>query len=295
MSLLFVGNFSSESFIKERVEQNKDAIIAELDSEVKTLAKTTGLAKTAFTGAVNDDNFSVISETVTKNLKYCYKTDFSDNVDLYNIYSASISDPDRNGGKELKSNEVSRYASLAVSTACKVLNQNGTSSVLVFNAIQKQYFVYAVITSIVLSIICVVVLELINKGRHRKFSYIGMGVITAGYLLCAGTFFVEKMNYVNKNVFLVFDPYNNAIRTCFNDVLAKNYYVGIALFAVGFIMLIVNYNYFRKKNIKAEKEREFNKRLVTDFLKYDEPSVSHRLSDGEGFEKEVTKIDFDED
>ena len=295
LSVLFVGYFSSESFIQQKIEQYEDDVISELDNEVKKLSKTTGLKETAFVGAVNKDNFYVISSAVTKNLRYCYVTDFSDNVDLYNIYSASISDTSKNGGKTLKSNEVSRYASLAVSTACKVLNQNGTANVIIFNSMQNRFFVFAVITSIGLVIMSIVALELINKGRHRKFSYIGMGIITSGYLLVAGTIYVQKMNYINKNVFLAFEPYNNAVREAVSEIIAKNVYIGAVLFAAGLIILAVNYNYFRKKSIKTEKEKEFNKRLATDFLQYDEPSVSHRLSDEEGFEKEVTKINFDEE
>ncbi len=293
LSSLFVGYFSSEEFVKEKIDRNKAEIIAEIDSEVKSLAKVTGLKKTAFTGAVNSDNFDVISNEITKDLRYCYNTDFSDNTDLYNIYSASISDKSKNGGKTLKSNEVSRYASLAVATACKALNTGDTANVLVFTAIQRNFFVFAVIGSVGMLIISVVVLELINKGRHRKYSYFGMGIVTAGYILVAGTWLVNKMQYVEKHFFLSFEPYNRAIQQGISDVLGKNLYIGAILIGVGFIMLLVNYNYFRKKNIKAEKEREFNKKVVTDFLEYDEPAVSHRLDNGEGFEKEVTKIDFE--
>ncbi len=293
LSSLFVGYFSSEEFIKERIDRNKTEIIAEIDSEVKSLAKVTGLKKTAFTGAVNDENFSVISDEVTKDLRYCYATDFSENTDLYNIYSASISDKSKNGGKTLKSNEVSRFASLAVATACKTLNVNGTAEVSVFNAIQQNFFVYAVIGSAGILIISIVFLELINKGRHRKYSYFGMGITLAGYILVAGTYLTQKMQYIEKHTFLEFEPYNKAIQQSVADVINKNLYIGAALIAVGLIVLLVNYNYFRKKNIKAEKEREFNKKVVTDFLEYDEPAVSHRLSDEEGFEKEVTKIDFE--
>ncbi len=295
VNLLFVGYFSNEKFIQDRLDQNKTEIIAEINGEVKKLAKTTGLPKKAFVNAVNEDNFSVISSAVTKNLKYCYRTDFSEDTELYNVYSASIADKNKNGGKSLKSNEVSRYASLAVATACKAVNQNGTANVAIFAAIQRNFFVYTVIGSVVLLIVCVVVLELVNKGRHRKYSYFGMSLTMAGYILMAGTLFVEKMQYVQKNQFLVFDPYNKAIQTCVSDVLHNNIMIGGIVAGIGIIMLLVNYNYFRKKNINAEREREFNKRVVTDFLEYDEPTVSHRLSDGEGFEKEITKIDFTDD
>ena len=295
VSLLFVGFFGNEQFVQDRIDQNKTEIIADINDEVKKLAKTTGLPKTAFVNAVNEDNFSVVSFTVAKNLKYCYRTDFSENVDLYNVYYNAVSDTSRNGGKKLHSNEASRYASLAVTTACKALNQSGTANVRLFNALSKNFFVFSVISSVVVLIASVVALELVNKGRHRKYSYIGMGIITAGYVLVAATMFVEKMGYIEKNVFLVYDPYNKAIQTGVLDVIHYDIYIGAVFLAAGFIMLLLNYNYFRKKNIKAVKEREFNKKLATDFLEYDEPTVSHRLSDGEGFEKEVTKINFEDE
>ena len=77
LSTLFVGCFSSEKYVAKRLDENKAVIIQAINEEVKPLAKTTGIDESAYVNAINEDNFYVISNTVAKNLKYCYNTDFS--------------------------------------------------------------------------------------------------------------------------------------------------------------------------------------------------------------------------
>lgn len=293
VSSLFVAFFAGEGFIADKIDENKTEIINDINEEVKPLAQVTGINENAFVNAINEDNFRFISETVAKNLMYSYRTDFSDSHELYSIYYSSISEQLKKDGKKINSKDHSKYASLAVYTASKVINANDTARVYFFYTVHSKKYVLFVIGSLVLTILSIAGIELINKGRHRKFSYMGMGIISSGYILFFGTLFVKKADYVNKNIFLEFEPYNKAVQTAINDTVSRLIFFGIVFIIIGLIMLIVNYNYFRKKNEKALAEKEFNKKLVTDFLEYDEPTVSHRLGDGEGFEKEITKIDFD--
>ena len=293
LSTLFVGCFSSEKYVAKRLDENKAVIIQAINEEVKPLAKTTGIDESAYINAINEDNFYVISNTVAKNLKYCYNTDFSEDNELYSIYYNSISSKAKESGKNIKSNDIAKYASLAVYTASRVINTNDTAVIPIFRAIRGKTFVYIVVGTIVLTIGSFLGIELINKGRHRKFSYMGMAITSAGYISVFGTLLVNKMNYVEKNQFLEFEPYNAVIQNAVKDVLGIMIPVGVVLIIAGIIMLAFNYNYFLKKNRKAVADKEFSKRLVTDFLEYDEPVVGHRLSNGEGFEKEITKIDFD--
>lgn len=293
LSTLFVGCFSSEKYVAKRLDDNKAVIIQAINDEVKPLAKLTGLEETAYVNAINETNFYVISNKVAKNLRYCYNTDFSEDNELYSIYYNSISSKAKLNNKKLKSSDIAKYASLAVYTASRVINTNDTAVIPIFRAIRGKTFVYIVVGTIFFTIASFVGIELINKGRHRKFSYMGMAITSAGYISVFGTLLINKMHYVEQNQFLEFEPYNTVIQNAVNDVVGMMIPFGVVLMITGFVMLAFNYNYFLKKNKKAEEEKEFSRKLVTDFLEYDEPNVGHRLSNGEGFEKEITKIDFD--
>jgi len=148
--------------------------------------------------------------------------------------------------------------------------------------------------SALMIIICIVALELLNNGRHRKFNYIGMGLTTAGAVNIASTLLILRKGYLNTYSFCSFEAYDSAIKHCFSMLFNIFLILGVIIFAVGFIMLLNNYRYYneRRKMHMAKQLTDDDK--LTDYMDdyYTKNMRTH--VPGEEFEKDIKKIEFDD-
>ena len=288
-----VAIFSGEATVKERLDANMSAVIDEIEKSYDKTSQITGIDREAFSGTVNKSNFYIISSEVARNLLYGYKTDFTANSSLYSAYSAKLSSYASEKKLTFSSSELSLYASLATENAAYAINDSKTDSVALFRNSHSAVMLIVLGASVVLTAAAFVVIEFLNKGRHKRFVYYGSGICGAGFLLTGAFYYVKTKKYISDFRFCSFKPYSDAIASCVDNAVKYILIIGIVLAVAGFIILAVNYDYFRRKNRDAKLTREMNRELMKDYLDSDKAPKHSRSDDGD-FEKEVMKIDFEE-
>jgi hypothetical protein len=261
-----IGFMQSQDYIESRMNRYSDDIINEINADFVKLDGKTNLPVEAFTTALDQDEIQQIISTVVNNFIYNYQTDFSQDDVLYNDIKSSMSNYCNENSIVITDNALSKDASLAIHEINSTIGGSSSSSIKVVRFVQGQKMMYIICTSIILIIATIVILDLINFGRHRKFSYIGMSLITAGYVIDFGFLFVKYRNYVGNYKYSSVDSFNLGIADCVNDVLLYTAIVGAVFIVAGIIMLLLNYNYFRKKGIRVKENRQRNSQLRKEYL-----------------------------
>lgn len=292
-NILAVGLFHSDGFIANGLKRNSSAIIETIDTELENGAERLSVPKEMLVGAINNDNIDIVISEVAHNFVYGYATAFSNSTEIYGAISSAVSNYSNENGMHLSDDEINRISSYAVDCVNEAVGSYDTANVSIFGFVRGRMMMIAVSVCAVVIIASIVALDFLNRGRHRKFNYIGMGITTAGAVMVACFAVIYKMGFLLKYRFCSFDAYNVAIQLCFINLFKIFFALGLVYFAAGFIMLVVNYNYFRRKKQAHLASRLTEDDTLTDYMDdyYERTTSKHKP--GEEFEKDVKKIDFD--
>ena len=288
-----VGLFQNELFFETEIEKNETALIALVDNASADAAEKAGLPSDAFKGAVSEKNFTIISTPLARNFKYNYNTDFSDSTGLLDAFVSQLGAYANNYSLELTGDEINGYAALAVDYVSEALSGSDTKNVFPIHLSQSSGIMYATVSSVILIIATVVALELLNRGRHRKYNYIGMGIMTGGYILIIMPQAIKLTDFLNQYRYCVLDEYNAIVRGCTEMLLNVCTFIGIIVTVAGLVMLLINYSYYIKKAQKVKLAKKMEERIKGDYMNEIPQQRIQRDKQGE-FEKDVMKIDFDE-
>ena len=175
--------FRSEGFTKTFIERHETEIIAEIDKSMQSVSSVTGIPVDAYQAAYTGSSFSILSTERSRDFINGYSVDFSETVPLYNAFYSSISDYAGSNALSLNGDSISKNASYAVDAVNNVLTGNDPAEVAILKVGRSRTIVYGFIAAAFMVIAAGIVLEVLNDGRHRKYNYIGMGIVTGGYIL----------------------------------------------------------------------------------------------------------------
>ncbi|MBQ9229240.1 MAG: hypothetical protein IJ168_10495 [Eubacterium sp.] len=292
VSALTVGFFKSESFLRSACERNSAELIADMEEAAADAAAVAGLPEAAFEGAVNSENVSGIASEIARMFNYGYTADYSDSKTFYNMYYSCLADYAVQNSLGLTDEEVQSAASLAVSYINYRMKGNDTKTVGALRFASGMTALYVIVACAVCLVISLVAIDLINDGRHRRFSYIGMGLNVAGYLLLFVPLAVRMTGLLEKFRFCVYGSYDSMIRDCYAAVLQWLTVIGAVLLVGGIVLLVFNYRYYAGKLERAKLSRQEYEKLQEDFM--DAPKPTRQRAEGEELERHVMKIDFEE-
>lgn len=256
LGAMSIGFLQSESYIESHINNKSAELINEINAQLNNLDNKTDLPVEAFTTALTEEDTAEIVKTAVNNFMYNYSSDFSEDEDLYNSVKGSISGYCQDNGISTNEKELSKAAALMVDEINETVGGSSTLNIKVFTFVQSSKLMYLICASVILIIASIVLLDLINFGRHRKYSYIGMGFTTAGFVLTFSILFARHQDYLSAFRFSSVEAYSLGIADCINDIMLYSMIIGIIYLAAGIIMLILNYNYFRKKGIKVKANHE---------------------------------------
>ena len=288
-----VGFFKSQSFIKNNCMPCSEAVIADIDTAAAGAAVAASLPEDAFAGAVNNENFSVVADEIARMFSYRYAADYTESTAIYELFFNRLTDYSNKNSLGLKQEELESAASLAVSYVNFRLSGNDSKQVKLFNFAADAKALYLLIGGVAVFAACIVALELLNHGRHRKFSFIGMGFMTAGYLLMLVPLALRMSGILERYRFCVYQPYDDIVRLCHQSLLQWLMLAGVPMLVAGVVMLLINYRYYAKKLKKARASREDYDKLKEDFMETPKPPKPRK--EGEELERHVMKIDFEEE
>ncbi|MBQ7203204.1 MAG: hypothetical protein IJS03_04195 [Eubacterium sp.] len=239
--------------------------------------------------AVDAELENIIAESAN-NFIVSNPNDFSGYDELYNSMFRSCEEYSKENALNADSKEISKLCSLAVDCVNTCLSKADTQNTKLFKYAQSTAIFIISVVLAVFAVFCVLMLDFLNKGRHRKNSYIGMGLTTAGYIEAVIPVIVCRLGFVEKEDFCGYAPFNQGLYSAVLGIMQLQVIFGLVLVVAGVIMLAVNYRYFAKKNSKARRENEIHESMKS---KYNEEynNLNPQKENAHG-EREVIDVDF---
>ena len=294
-SVLAIGLFHSDAYVESRLNENSGLIIESINKELENTAEKLSLDKEMFVSTVTQDNIGIVTKEVAHNFIFGYNTSFANSTELYTAVVRSINNYIAENGTKMSDDEISRTASLAVDSVNEALSSHDTQSVRVFTFVRSRGMMVIITVSALLIIACVIALDFLNNGRHRKFNYIGMGIATAGAVNISATTVISVKKLFDNYHFCSFEAYDRAVKSCFELLFNILAVIGVILFIAGVIMLFKNYRYFYERKQAYLLTHSVNEDKTNDYMEnYYTKNVRNHVP-GEEFEKDVKKIDFEDE
>lgn len=295
-SFLAIGLFHSSSYVDSGLRKNGETIISAVDEKLEVTAEELSLPSEMLTGAINKNNIGIITEEVSHNFIYGYSTSFANSTELYSAFITTINDYNSKNNKKMSDGEVSRIAALAVDSVNEAVGSTDTSGLTIFAFVRSRLMIIVLIVFALILIGSIVALVFLNNGRHRKFNYIGMGLTTGGVVSSASAAYIIYKGYLESYRFCAFDAYDSAVKYCVSVQLKIFLFTGIILFVIGLVMLFNNYRYFKiRKDAFIERHKTDGDDKMGDYMDNYYTKNMRTHIPGEEFEKDVKKIDFEDD
>ncbi len=260
------GLLCSQEFVQERMEQNNEMLLAEVDKKIQeVVAPQTKIPTKAFTSAVREGHIKTVLDQVSGNLVYGFKTDFSTSKYLYSYYRTGIINFCENNGVVLTEDEINRNACLAVDTFNQVCGDESTNFIIPFQEAQSQDPLNAILICMVVFILCYLILGFINYGGPIKYAYVGMSIMCAGVAMVVLSGFALLMNYSALFDFTDVDAFDLGISMVIDDVIRYMMAVGGVILLVGIVFMQVVYRILKRNAIAVQTEIDINQKLIHEF------------------------------
>lgn len=275
--------FKSQGFLEKKLQTYSVQTAQELTDEFVKLSDITGFSQDAYKNAFTANDTQLIFKTVAGNFQLFYSTEFSDDSDLYNCIKTRLTNYCEDNALNYTDREISNNAALCVDTVNQMMGGSSTK-IRVFGIVKSNIMIYAVVVPLLLAIACIVALDLLNYGRHRKYNYVGLGFSTAGFVLASSGVFIRLQNYSVQYSFCDNKIYSNAVSDCYSFIVNVCIVFGVLFAAVGIIMLAANLGYYTKKNRQIKAVHDENSLLRTEYMEQmnnKQNSTSNENSDKE--------------
>ncbi len=286
--------FQNKGFIEKSIVSQKEVFVSELGEKFDDMQDSFTVPVDALKLALERDAVDIVAKIAADNFIYSYSTDFADSEELYNCFASAVGQYCRENDVNISEDDIIINSSLAITVLNKEIGGTATSNVSVFTNSKNKIVAVMIGGSVILFVAAYFLLDFINYGRHRKYSYIGMGIITSGYLMLIVPAFLKKKGFVSNFNFCNVNLYNNSISNLYGIIFNIFIIVGIILFIAGAVTLILNYRYFKKKGDKAKAAQESSERMKTEYMiQYNEKKRKQGDTPRSG--RMVMKIDFDDE
>ena len=292
MSITALALARNVDFVKENIAKSESLLLQEIDAAAAEAAGLAGLPEEALTGAVNGDNADVLNAEIARMFVHSYTADYSESTALYNEFYNKLVAYAEESGDAINEKQLVATASLAVNCVNNRLSGSDTSGVQLFRLSGDMRLLYIIVGSIVCVALSIVLIIVLTEGRHRQFSYFGMGLTIAGFLLTLLPFALLQSGIVTDYRYCVSDVYNTMVMHCYQALLHIVLPLGIPFIIAGVVMLLLNYNYYRKKLLKVRESRERMDKVKDMYM--DTPQQQAPLTEQERAKKTFLDIDFDE-
>ena len=166
-----VAVFNSTAHIQSRIEKQADSIVHQINLQLKVMKNIDGIEYGACKNIINSDNIDVISYEVAKNLIYSYGTSFAESTELYDECVEHLTEYYEKKGVSVSGEQLRQNASLLVDYINEAVGTEETGTISVFSDVKSTKAVVILVGSIFLIIGGVIGVEIMNRRRHRKYSY----------------------------------------------------------------------------------------------------------------------------
>ena len=258
------GLLRTESFVQARFEHYNKELLDEVNNALGGVAERTNLPTRAYTNAIQEGHVNTALHQVANNVVKGFGTDYTESKFLYGYYRTGILNYCKENGIPITEEELVENACFAVDTFNDVVGDESTSNIIIFALAYTKYPLIAVIGSIIAFVLCIVILEFITYGRHKKFDYISISLITAGETLVVLPLFAILMKYTSTLHFMDVDVYNMALAEVLDDIMKIFILVGFVVAAIGVVITMINYRYYSHKTRTLKTEHDIRVKLMNE-------------------------------
>ena len=258
------GLLRTESFVQARFEHYNKELLDEVNNALGGVAERTNLPTRAYTNAIQEGHVNTALHQVANNVVKGFNTDYTESKFLYGYYRTGILNYCKENGIPITEEELVENACFAVDTFNDVVGDESTSNIIIFALAYTKYPLIAVIGSIIAFVLCIVILEFITYGRHKKFDYISIALITAGETLIVLPLFAILMKYSSTLHFMDVDVYNMALAEVLDDIMKIFILVGFVVAAIGVVITMINYRYYSHKTRTLKTEHDIRVKLMNE-------------------------------
>ena len=296
LSVSFFGVVSvyfvrSTDYLTQSLATHRQELKTDLDSEIARRMPQSKFPSEAYTASLDNTAINYIITTTANNIAVQNANDFSLSEPLYNtLYKNLLRYADENG-VNIKAQQVSRLASLEVDVISGFLAQADTENVALYRVCRDKTALILIAAAVVVAIMSYALIHIINDGRHRKNSYIGMAFVSAGYIEIIGTVAARLIHASEKESYCGYKVFDAAIGSVANQIMGAQIPIGIVLLMTGLFVLITNYYYFWKKNARVNEQRRQNTDMRNEYMQHYR-SVKGETKTITPGERETMDIDF---
>ena len=290
-SLTGVLLLRNSSFMLSKIETYTEQFKQVIDSEI--IAETDGEAMPAeyLAQAVDEGAMEYILSVTAKNAAHGNANDFSFDSTLYSRIYANLINIAKTQGIKVSDAELADLASLEVDVVSSVMSQVDTKDVLYISLFRSRIAGIIVLAGAVTAAGAVILITVINSGRHRKNSYIGMGFACAGFVDISASVAMLLTGFGENTRFCTNSALNSAAADALKSVVLLQIVFGIVFVIIGYAVLALNYRYFSRKNDNVKRENEVKEKMRADYMRHYESKNTPRPEPVAG-EREEMKIDF---
>lgn len=263
-SIVFLSCFKTTGFVERKFQAYNTEVVEAVNDRLELIANESGFSAEAYTSCFNEETANIVLNKIIKNISYSYTTIFSDDADIYAFFKTGITNYCYENNIDISKQEISANASLAVDAVNEVLGGPSTAKIQVVRFVNSSKMMAVIIASAFMIVGSMTVIYALNKGRHRRLNYYGMGVTSAGAVLTFGSLFAVVNNYAGDYKFCENIIYDKAIGdiTLFSIDICM--LVGIPFILIGFVLLIGNYHYYKAKKRKQDELIENKQKMRLD-------------------------------
>lgn len=265
-TVVFLSCFRTEAFVEKKFQQYSTQTVQAVNERLEDIAEKTGFPAEAYTSSFTEEVADMVLVKVIDNIKYTYSTSFSQDVDLYNCFKTGITNYCYDNNIDASRHDISANSSLAVDAVNEVLGGSSTAKIQIMRSVRDRKMLYCLIISFALIIISMSVIDVLNKGRHRRLNFYGMGITSAGAILSLGSLFVILKDYPKAYQFCENNIYDMAVGDITDFALKLCMLLGIPFILIGFVILFKNYWYFRNKKKDQDALFEHNSKMRNEYM-----------------------------
>ena len=281
----------SDSALYECISAYSDELKADLEATVKSNMPKSKMPKEAYAQAIDGDAVDYIIRVSANNIAVQNINDFSLSGELYNTINSNMLSYAQDNGIKINSTEVSKLASLEVDVISGFMLRVNTKDVALYRICRNKTALIIIAIAVVTALLSYALIHIINDGRHRKNSYIGMAFVSAGYIQIVGTIASRAIDGASKASDSGYEVFDKGIADVIGMITGIQIPFGIVLVITGLVVLAANYVYFWKKNIKVSEQRRINTDLRDEYMQHYKRVHGEEREYVHG-ERETMDIDF---
>lgn len=239
-----------------------NALVSDLDENIKDLSDETGIPSSVFTQAAGYDFVSSVQPSVVKSVYSASKTDFSSITNLKNRYINALDKYDNSQNISRNPDETNQIADKAVeifNSTCSI--QNNSQFYPFTKYMGTKLFMSAFFSAACFALLVFAEYQIGGK-RRKSFNFTAMSVMATGEILITVTVLAFFSKAFTAADFTNAAAYNGALSKSIFVMMLIVFTAGIICILSALAIFVSNFKYYKRKLIECDTENEISRNII---------------------------------